>query len=444
MIRRHRIPEGLFSALAHGAGGEPAMRFLAGTARSKHLLLTRHVVALAARIGHERAGELAEAYELLAALHEEHPAAVEQVLPHPPVGTWALRLSRALPHKAAGPVALGYLPGMAVAAAVRAGTSVTLEFTVPQGRVVLPSLGVARLPVGRDHRATRVTVRVKNGAGEVVGAGTGAEIPDAPDRYATGWTGVRTLTARAGSRTLTVLLDDLDPYRLPESRPAPRQRPAALERWRQVLEEGWRLLVSHHRLYAEEVAAGITTFVPMHRPRGRHVSATSRHAFGAFAVSLPDDGRILASLLAHEIQHAKLWALLDLVPLTEQAVDTGRTLWYAPWREDPRPLVALLQGAYAHLTVAAFWRVQRFLDEGEDAMRAHGEYARWRQHTSDVVDALRASGRLTPAGEEFVAGMRETLDGWRGDDVPLTAARRARDAASAHHRAWLERNRRGT
>ena len=63
---------------------------------------------------------------------------------------------------------------------------------------------------------------------------------------------------------------------------------------------------------------------------------------------------ILASVLVHECQHAKLNAVLDLIPLSRP--DQAR--YYAPWREDPRPLGGLLHGAYAYLGVSDFWRVQ--------------------------------------------------------------------------------------
>jgi len=50
--------------------------------------------------------------------------------------------------------------------------------------------------------------------------------------------------------------------------------------------------------------------------------------------------------VAHESQHLKFAALLDGVDLTMPG-DGQRC--YAPWREDPRPVVGLLQSAYAFL-----------------------------------------------------------------------------------------------
>ncbi|GAA0968613.1 hypothetical protein GCM10009555_014320 [Acrocarpospora macrocephala] len=96
------------------------------------------------------------------------------------------------------------------------------------------------------------------------------------------------------------------------------------------------VLKDHHPWYAEEVLGGVTTFVPLSRPAGRPTSATSRYAFGAFAGSLPPNGWMLASLLSHEVQHSKLWALLDLIPLTARAAlavggaKDGRTIAVRP------------------------------------------------------------------------------------------------------------------
>ena len=101
--------------------------------------------------------------------------------------------------------------------------------------------------------------------------------------------------------------------------------------------------------------------------------------------------------------------------------------YYAPWREDPRPLGGLLQGAYAYLGVSGFWREQRrqagYSEQG-DAL-----YARWRAAASLVVDIMLASEGLTSAGREFVTGMKGTLDAWQHERVNLDALASAERAA---------------
>ena len=148
-------------------------------------------------------------------------------------------------------------------------------------------------------------------------------------------------------------------------------------------------------------------------------------------MSRPADAVSCAETLAHETQHIKLGALLDFLPLTRS--DDGRR-YYAPWREDPRPLGGLLQGAYAYLGVSGFWRDQRrqagYSEQG-DAL-----YARWRAAASIVVDIMLASEGLTRAGREFVTGMKGTLDAWQHERVNLDALASAERAARQHRSRW--------
>jgi uncharacterized protein len=146
---------------------------------------------------------------------------------------------------------------------------------------------------------------------------------------------------------------------------------------------------------------------------------------------------MFAVTLTHEVQHAKLAALLDLVRLTQ--LDDG-ALFYAPWRDDPRPISGLLQGAYAYLGVTGFWHRQRGHDSGDAALYAHTEFARWRTATDMVVETLLASGRLTKAGERFVAGIARTLRAWHEEDIPSAALVIARRKAERHCALWRLRN----
>jgi HEXXH motif-containing protein len=153
-------------------------------------------------------------------------------------------------------------------------------------------------------------------------------------------------------------------------------------------------------------------------------------------MSLPPDPVICAVTLVHEVQHVKLGALLDFVTLTRP--DDGRR-YYAPWRDDPRPLHGLLQGTYAHLGVSGFWRRQREVSGGSKL--ADVEFARWRAATALAVQTLRSSGQLTSRGLEFVSGIGGTLDPWLEEPVPDEAMTLARQAAESHraHSALVDR-----
>ncbi|MDT0566473.1 AAC(3) family N-acetyltransferase [Streptomyces sp. DSM 3412] len=177
------------------------------------------------------------------------------------------------------------------------------------------------------------------------------------------------------------------------------------QEWTQALRAAWTVLVTRHPWHAQTIAAGLTTVVPL-RPKhdGTEVSSAARRAFGAVAVSLPDDPVLLALTLVHEFLHVQLGALLDLLPLHGPPTDAR---YHAPWRPDPRPAGALLQGTYAHLGVTDFWRAE--VASGTGGERARREYDTWREHTDTAVGTLLESGELLPAGERFVTELREAV-----------------------------------
>ncbi|MGW7265885.1 AAC(3) family N-acetyltransferase [Streptomyces sp. NPDC054842] len=176
-------------------------------------------------------------------------------------------------------------------------------------------------------------------------------------------------------------------------------------RWQEALEGAWEVLVRRHPWHAEAVAACVQALVPLcPAPDGTAVSSAARRAHGAIAASLPDDPVLLALTLVHEFLHVQLGALLDLVPLHGPPSDAR---YHAPWRPDPRPAGALLQGTYAHLGVTDFWRAE--LAAGVGGERARHEYGTWRGHTEDATATLLGSGELLPAGERLVRGVREAV-----------------------------------
>jgi HEXXH motif-containing protein len=163
-------------------------------------------------------------------------------------------------------------------------------------------------------------------------------------------------------------------------------------------------------------------------------SVTTRRVFGSIGLSLPGDDVQMALTLAHEVQHAKLSALMDLVPLvTEDA--TG--VYYAPWRPDPRPLASLLQGLYAHVGVARFWRRQRTAAQGAaETWHANVEFAKWRNACARVADSVRDRPELTSCGAAFVDGMINALRTWQNDNIPAEASAQAEREISEHKREW--------
>lgn len=423
--KRLSIPEKVFLGLAQGGGGAYAVDELWRVQRSKRALLLRWVREAARSRDPAREARARQAYAQLAEIQGRAPDEVRAVLDHPTVGVWA--------HAVADAGAdTDPITALAAAAAVRARDPRPVEVVGGPDGLFLPSLGL----VGRF--AGTGVVRAAPGAPVTVTSEAGTvTLPDDPHRDAPGWRGLRSVEAEYHGMALHLLLDDADPLRTVGGDPTPRLTPADADRWRAALRGAWRLLVRRHWTVAEEAARALIALTPIVPSARGMSSATAHEAFGVLFASLPDDERDLAATFAHEVQHAKLGALNDAVPLTRP--DDG-VLYYAPWRDDPRPAAGLLTGAYAHLGVAGFWRRQRHHEHGPAALRAHTEFARWRDASALVARVLARSGRLTPEGERFVAEMDRTLRAWRREPVPSAALDLARTAATTHRDRWQSRH----
>jgi hypothetical protein len=146
----------------------------------------------------------------------------------------------------------------------------------------------------------------------------------------------------------------------------------------------------------------------------------------------------MAETLVHEFQHLKLCGLMDMLPLIEPSDERG----YAPWREDPRPLGGILQGAYAFTGIVRFWNVQRRVEtEPSDILRANVLCERWRLAIEQVTSPLLGTGFLTPTGVRFVAALRER--GQRKEEsepVPVEASEIAREVALDDWLNWQLRH----
>jgi uncharacterized protein len=437
-VSSYRLPDDVFGALAAGGGGVRAARHLALAQYSKHVLLLRGVVDAAETLEHPHAAHARHAYDLLATIQEQAPDDVDTVIRHPAVGAWAWRTLRAL-H--GGEAMAGAEPGrfaaLAAAAAIRSGTPCTLDVPVTHGAITFPSLGMATLP-GRDSPAV---VRCAADGAAVLTTGGRVDVPSDPSNTGPGWRPLPLIVAEASEMTIRLLIDDLDPFRMPASaNTAPPMTAEDIDRWRESLRAAWMLLVRYHPVVAEEIAATIQVLTPLTSPPNSQVGASSRETFGTVALSAPPDALSFALTLCHEVQHAKLAAVIDIVALTRP--DDGRR-WYAPWRDDPRPISGLLQGSYAFLGVSGFWHRQRWHEDGDAALTAHSEFVRWRAATQLAVDSLLSSDQLTPAGEKFVGGMARTLHGWKGEPAPPEAQMIAGENAERHLADWRQRNGRG-
>jgi hypothetical protein len=249
----------------------------------------------------------------------------------------------------------------------------------------------------------------------------------------------RRLRASHAGLVIDVRLEDADPLR---SRlgltPTGRLAGGEVEHWQTCLTEAWRLLVDRHRPAAEVLAAVLRVIVPVEPdPAARGISATSVDAFGAVAMSAPEDAVELAVGLLHETQHSLLNAVYYLFDLP---VDPA-VLGYSPWRDDPRPVSGILHGAYAYLAVTRFWRTEASVpSRSVGGAVAAFEFARWRAAVAGTADELLAGG-LTAAGARFVGALRDEVGPWLDEPVPPPDLARLATGANVDHRTrWRLRN----
>lgn len=444
LITPHRLPGAALALLAAGRADPPTMRALHAGQLSKHAVLLRAVLAMAeARPREAAAAGLTEAVQLLDQVQRRMPEAAAEVLGYPLVGAWAAHCLRRLRRPDGGGVPLwadlGQLAAVAAAAAIRAGLDFELAVPLRGGAATLPTLGRARLP-GTTAWGT-ATVRRRPGGYLVTGRHGSVPLPHDPRDGAGGWDGLRRLSFEHDTRSVTVYLDDLDPYRDCHGFvSAGRLTDDEFRSWAGLLDGAWAELVRHHPERVDELAARPVVLVPLAaRSAGSPgTSATARDSAGAMALTPPPDSFSLAMSMVHEVQHSKLGALLDLVELYDRN-DARR--FYSPWRADPRPLSGLLQGAYAFAAVADFWRVYAAPPTGAaPAALAGYELARIRGQVGDALARLAGSGALTAAGERFVAGQREAFDGLDRVPVPERTSRLARLVNEDHRASWRLRN----
>ncbi|MFH8370052.1 aKG-HExxH-type peptide beta-hydroxylase [Streptomyces sp. NPDC018031] len=435
MTAHHRVTAADFHDLARGSGGPDTVAALAAGQRSRSMLLLRGLVDLAAR--HPALpGPLPppdEAWRLLLRAERRRAATVDRMLLHPQVGVWRHRCLRRLRDPGTDDTPLwqeaGYLHAVAASAALLAGLDFRIAVPVRDGAVMLPALGLVRLD---GHRTDTAEVHQDPSGRRGVTAGpVRVPLPDELGRDAPGWRALRRLAGDHAGHRCAPLLDDLDPYRrlLRPSRPE-RLGEAEARRWQRDFARAWALIAEQDNVDPGGVGACCTSLVPVRPPGTGPFSASSPTAYGCVLLSRPPDAAVLAASLIHEAQHIKLSALLDLVPLMHGG---WAAVHYAPWRADPRPLRAILQGVYAFLGVTGFWQSRLHRETDPAARRTAAlEFALRRAQTAQGLGTLRGHAELTVRGRRFLDGVAERLDGWLAEPVPEPARRAAEDLCTDH------------
>ncbi|GIH08691.1 HEXXH motif domain-containing protein [Rhizocola hellebori] len=409
----HSLGAAHFAALASGYGDAECLALLrAGQASRRRLLL--RAVAEAAPTAHD-------GLKLLGRVAVTAPKIAEAALRHPMLGVWASGWLRQEPGDT------GYLTGLAAAAAARAQLPFRISIRTISGAVAFPGLGAAH-----GLAATQAVINGTSAALVVAGRETIVEVPSPFTADVPGWYALRS----PAQTEAPFGVDDLDPYRDCFGWSVePRLTNPTMGSFQAAISLAWQHIQAHYPRHAEAMQGSLTTLVPL---QGVDVSAASRLAFGAIGVCVTDDPDNLALLLIHEFQHMKLGALLDMVRLH---ADAGPAIHWAPWRADPRPVPALLQGTYAHLGVCDYWRTRQHTAPAVHTRHARIEFAYWHAQTSRAAVTLAESGELTEAGLRFVGGVQESLAEWEGDLGEEEAGAVAEDLADSAAVTWRLANR---
>jgi hypothetical protein len=237
-----------------------------------------------------------------------------------------------------------------------------------------------------------------------------------------------------------VVLDDGDPFLDRYGSARSRITDDDLPRWRHLISTGWQILAADHRSLAALVSGTIRTVVPLVSPGPtRSASSTEEASFGAIAIALPTDALGMAEVLVHETQHAVLGALMDIEPLVLDSAgdeEQANFLAYAPWRDDPRPAHALLQGIYAHYGMGQFWWRQYIAGPPAQRERAAVQFGRMRTMTARTVRTLVGTGLVTDAGRDLLAGIQREVAAWLGEPLPADVLEHVADLATDHEARW--------
>jgi len=427
------------------AGGESqasVLRHLRAAELGKHKALLAVVMRLAAGrqdVAFERT--LGIPYGLLAEVEACAPDITEGVLALPQFGAWAgdcfSRLTvSASEERDAVPLAtdLGHLALFAAAAAIRAGVRFRLEVPLRAGAASFPGLGTAR-PGAREPWEWGLAWQAADGwqvSSPVSTAIIPGDLTSGP-----AWEPALRCAASQGGLRLDVQVDDADPFLSRYHFARVTLGAADRAAWRGLLAGGWRALAVGDPSLAGLVAGILQVVVPVAAPGPtRDAYATEASSFGAMAVALPPDPLSAAEILVHECHHAALGALLDMGPLVRADAGESGFLAYAPWREAPRPAGALLQGIAAHHGMGLFWRRQYLAGPPAGQPRAAAEFGRVRAMTARAASTLAASGLLTDAGGEFLAGIQRDAAAWLDEPLPARALEHAADLMTEHEARW--------
>ncbi|WP_406229547.1 HEXXH motif domain-containing protein [Nocardia sp. NBC_01009] len=429
------------ASLSSGHGTEAAIATLSEGALLMRLILLRTLIAeTTSRPEIADAAGLSLAYQTLAELQRTHPAEVVTLLSYPHVGPWLAQVLQRLhaePDDAPTPLwaDCGYLGWLAAAGNITCLPEGSINVVVRNGVVMLPGIGRAELgPAGDNghcelHWTRDGALRFTRGTSTVL-------VPSRDDESDPAWLPLRRLRGADAERE--VFLDDLDPFRyLLDGQQPSRLTTTQTRTWQQDFAAAWELLRRDFDGYLVPMRSCLQSLAPLSaQPLAASTSHTAFNGVGCVYTTAPADPCQLALTLIHEVQHTKFTLLTDQIVLFDP---DPVCRFYAPWRDDPRPIMGLLHGIYAFFGVTDFWRIHRHAD-CHRSMQANVDFELWRLQVEGAVAQASTSSLLTEAGSHFLNALSAEMRPWGEEDVPTAVRVAASEVAIAHRTFWQVRN----
>lgn len=240
-------------------------------------------------------------------------------------------------------------------------------------------------------------------------------------------------------------VDSWDPYFrhiwvrgevFPDGNRAPMVEDDDLPNWSRIMTSAMDLLASAHPEFEAEIRLMVQSVVPVMSPDpSKNLSVTAPEFWGAVQCTL-DPAPMMGEVLVHEYRHNLLHALETMT--TFFLPDSPRdSVYYSPWRDDPRPLHGILHAIFTFSGVVSYYLG---LLENVTQPPSNDRAARRRAcaHTARLrlgLEQLR-SARMTAFGKGLVQGIEaqvqefevrvKTIEGQETEDAIETVRAHAR------------------
>ncbi|MGF7229625.1 MAG: aKG-HExxH-type peptide beta-hydroxylase [Candidatus Saccharibacteria bacterium] len=422
----YTIPTSLLGALGEGVEHQQSWELFQSIEEDarKYLLVQFYNKVKEQPEAFGKTSPLHESWDVLMEMERDKPEVVESLLTSPATGSWLSHTLRRLQGERSDRQAplwadVGYFNALVAGFAHHSGMDFTLTVPTIDGKAFLPQVGSAMLS-DRSSYGT-ATVESRDNVLHINNSRTSLEITDTAMPN-TNWRPVIRHESRANLATtskdiaLTVTLDDADPYNT--ATPYELSAEETTE-WHTMLDETWNQLAAVHPRFAEGLSRRLSVIVPSARRKQFEASSSSADInIGSIEMSLPTNPIEAGEMIVHEsCGHGVLNSVLGALELIKNP--PTRADQYAPWRDDPRPLMGLLHGIYSFSRVVDYYTTQRsHLPDGTPrADLADFERLLWGQQVQTAAHALSRrlvvndSARLVTNPLDRLTGMYTQEDG---------------------------------